>query len=105
MPEDSIFKCQIMHVNVEVNTSNFQNQPEVTQINRILSYRLKEYWEGELLEPHFFDRFRGNIEYRYVPTYLYTYIERDRRLRPLIYRGYRLITTNSCSMNDLANER
>ena len=50
-----------MHVNDEVDTSNFQNQPEITQIIRILSDRLnlKEYREGGVLEPPFFDRFRG----------------------------------------------
>jgi hypothetical protein len=51
-----------MHVNDEVDASNFQNQPEVTQINRLMSNRLMEYREGGLLElPFFFDRFRGNI--------------------------------------------
>jgi hypothetical protein len=42
-----------MHVNDEVDTSNFQNQPEITQIIRILSDRLKEYREGGVLEPLF----------------------------------------------------
>jgi hypothetical protein len=57
-----------MHVNDKVDTSNFQNQPEITQIIRILRDRLKEYREGGLLEPPFFDRFRGNID-----TYTYLY--------------------------------
>ena len=73
MPEDSIFKCQIMHVNVEVNTSNFQNQPEVTQINRILSYSLKEYREvGLLQEPPFSTDSGGMMN---IDTYLPTYID------------------------------
>jgi hypothetical protein len=61
-----------MHVIDEVDTSNFQNQPEVTQINRIRSKRLMEYREGGLLEPPFFDRFRGNID-----TYILIYIHRE----------------------------
>jgi hypothetical protein len=61
-----------MHVNDEVDTSNFQNQPKVTQINRIMNNRLMKYRKGGLLEPPFFDRFRGNID-----TYLPTYIHRD----------------------------
>jgi hypothetical protein len=48
-----------MHVNDEVDTSNFQNQPEITQIIRILRDRFKEYREGDVLEPPFFGRFRG----------------------------------------------
>ena len=46
MLKNSILKCQIMYVNDEIDTSNFQNQQEVTQINRIPSNRLMEYREG-----------------------------------------------------------
>ena len=51
-----------MHVIDEVDTSNFQNQPEVTRINRILSNRLMEYREGGFTGTPFFRQIQG--EYR-----------------------------------------
>ena len=49
-----------MHVTNEVDTSNFPNYLEVAQIDRVRISKWKDYREGGLLEPSYFDIFGGN---------------------------------------------
>jgi hypothetical protein len=63
--ENIIFKGQIMHVNYkleELKIFQITERRKVAQIDKIKSSKVKKYQGSGLLEPPYFNRFRGNID-------------------------------------------